>query len=262
MNYSQSVRLFTLGLIVSTSLPAMAHFPVWVSDSAYLNTGDSVEVLFGHGHPFEHYYEEIDPPASVHVILPGGQQVDISEAITDKEVVIDGESYPFWSVVYTPELAGDFIVAVNSALEFGRNNRAYQDYCKAFLNVERQDGWRNTSAQPVEFLPYTRPYGLLPGSAFTVQLLNEGEPVANTAVEIERFNPAPPHEDDIPDERHITHTVYTDANGMITHTLPESGWWMFAAYVPEIGEVEHEGETYSLNGTVGLSIYVDEDSGY
>lgn len=245
----------SFAFMASTVSLAFAHFPIWVSDKAYAQAGESIRVHFAHGHPFEHEYSNADQPESLVVVMPGGQISTPDEAFVSVDEESGDDTWNIWVAEFVPTLAGDHILAMNSTIEFGRNNRAYQDFCKVIVHVDREDGWRNSTDQPVEFVPFTRPYGLLPGSAFTLQLTYDGEPVADTVVEIERFNETAP--DSLPHERFITSRVVTDANGMLTHTLHEAGWWLFAAYVPEIGEVAHEGETYSLNGTVAFAVYVD-----
>lgn len=259
----QHAVTMSLMLITCAALGALraeAHFPMWMADNPMPNQGESVRLFFGVGHPFEQYFEDAHKPERVTAITPTGRRIDLSDQLTEaqKEFTDDGEpqSARIWEVDYTPEVSGDVIVAMDSPLlTFDSVNEAWHEFGKLILHVERQRGWQTRTGQALEFVPLTRPYGLEEGFVFRGRLMNGNQPVAGETVYLERYNPTVP--DPLPDETKITWEVVTDSHGIFTVTLPSDGWWLMAAEVRELDEIEHEGETYSYNATAVMTLHVD-----
>src|SRR5947209_944968 len=108
----------------------------------------------------------------------------------------------------------------------------------------------------LELVPLTRPYGLEPGLVFQAQLLVTGKPVPGALVEVERMNPEPPKEADLPPDEQITRKTKTDPNGVLTCTLPDAGWWVITA-VTDGGARDHEGKPRPVRRRATLWVNVD-----
>lgn len=244
--------LFVLGWIQISH----AHFPILKLDRVFTGVNQPVALLFAVGHPYEQEYENAAKPDKVTVVLPTGKTEEITANLTEDILNERKENPTIWKGVYTPDQKGDFILALDSHIEFGRRNRAYQQFLKTFIHVEFQDGWRQRSGQPVEIVPLTRPYGLEAGFVFSGQLLKGDQPLSGVQVDIEQLLEEVPDPASLPPEPYITRSVFTDPNGVFTHTLPHSGWWILAAEVDDIGSISHEGQTYTLNGLAAIWVYV------
>jgi cobalt/nickel transport protein len=106
-----------------------------------------------------------------------------------------------------------------------------------------------------EMIPLTRPYGLLPGMVFQAQAQFDKKPLAATLVEIERYNPTPPKT--LPPDEHVTRAAKTDPNGVVTCTLPDSGWWCLTAQ-RDGGKKAREGKDHPLRQRTTLWVFVDD----
>ncbi len=238
------------------AMPGMAHFPIFLHDAPFAQLGESIHLFFADGHPYEREWEDAPQPEKIFALLPSGKREDLTEQMVEKSVEIEDEEIVTWAVDYSPKQKGDTIFALNTQPYFGRGNQAYQEYSKVISHVDIQKGWDQSTNQPLEIVPYTRPYGLEEGFLFTGQLVQEGQPVPNIEIEIEQYLEEPPQE--LPPEPLITYVVKTDANGMFSFTLPRPGWWMLAGYVEDIGDIKNDNETYTLNGTAQIWVHVEE----
>jgi len=235
---------------------AFAHFPILIHDSPFAAMNQTVNLTFAIGHPFEQEYENAAKPESCTAILPSGKRIDLTNQLRKTVRQSGAGNHTVWKLAFQPTQKGDTVIALNTIPTFGRNQQAYQDFLKAVVHVERQDGWRERTGQPLEIVPLTRPYGLEEGMVFTAQLMKGNEPVAGAEVEIERFLPDPPK--DLPPEPMITRVVVTDPNGVFSCTFPDPGWWLCAAYMKDVGKIEKDGETYTQNGLAGIWIHIEK----
>lgn len=250
--------LFSITAVLATALNAAAHFPIMLHDSPWAGVNEPASFFFVYGHPYEHEWEDTESLSSVMVISPQGVKTDITDSVVAGAETLGGQEIKLQKWEYTPQQKGDHIVALESTPYISRSEVAYQDFVKITLHVERQDGWRNLTGQPVEIVPLTRPYGLEAGSVFTGQVLKNGEPVAGTEVEIERYLPEAPNINELPPDPLITRVVVTDPNGVFHTTLTAPGWWIVASYVEDAGTVDHEGNTLPMHGLGAIYIHVDE----
>ncbi len=237
---------------------AAAHFPVFHPAGAIVETEKPVSFAFWVGHPYEGDCDDADKPQMVFAVDPRGNETDLSGDLVAGETNCLGETKTSWSLAFTPDQKGNYIVALNSAPSISRNGEnLYQEYLKTVLHVERGGSWEQRSGQPLEIVPMTRPYGLLEGFTFTGRLLKGEEPVANQTVYIEHLEVPSPKPDEIPPEPFVTYEVNTDHQGYFSTTLPESGWWILASYVDDIGKIEHDGKTYNHNAMAGIWVHVE-----
>jgi uncharacterized GH25 family protein len=147
----------------------------------------------------------------------------------------------------------------------------FRDTVRVTLHVLTQKGWEVLGwpgrDQPggdnfFGLTPLTRPYGLLPGMVFQVQVwtIPERGPIVQSTfrsglVEIECYNAVPPKR--LPPDEHITRTVRTDPNGVATTTLTDAGWWALTA-VRAGANRTHNGKSYPVVERTTLWVFVDE----
>lgn len=125
------------------------------------------------------------------------------------------------------------------------------------LHVQAQKGW-DASVGDFELVPLTRPYGLLPGMVFQVEMSSArsaGKEMPYGLMEIERYNAEPPKK--LPPDEQITRTVRLDANGVATTTLSEAGWWCLTVARPQ-GTRMRDGKNYPLRQRSTFWVFVDE----
>lgn len=120
-----------------------------------------------------------------------------------------------------------------------------------------QEGWDRKTGQVIEIVPLIRPYGVEPGFVFVGQAFLEGKPLEGATVEIEKYWPKAPHEDDLPDEAMITRVAKTGPNGLIMYTLDEPGWWVIAVSA-EHGQMKRDGKSYPVEVRGLFWIHVEE----
>lgn len=250
-------RLLTAATMMLFSQIAMAHFPMWITKSPFVKAGEDVTFYFLVGHPYEVVYEDADQPSSVLTINSRGVKEKIT--VSESSVQYDGNAVRTFTVQFQPELKGSYLVTLDTKPSISRNgDTLYQEYIKTVLYVERGSGWEQRSGQPLEIVPLTRPFGLQAGFVFRGRLMNNDKPIANETVYIEHKLTTAPNAENLPPEPLITFEVVTDADGYFLATLPESGWWILASYVDDIGKIEHEGNTYQHNAMAGLWVHVEE----
>jgi uncharacterized GH25 family protein len=134
----------------------------------------------------------------------------------------------------------------------------FQDTVKVVLHVQAQKGWDGADKADFEFVPLTRPYGLLPGTVFQAQMNEQNakdapKPLAGSPIEIERYNETPPKS--LPQDEFITRVVKTDSNGVVTCNLPEAGWWCLTA-TREAGTKDHDGKMATVRERSTFWVYV------
>ena len=130
--------------------------------------------------------------------------------------------------------------------------------------AEKFDSKRQTISKHIQILTEC---GLLPGAAFRAQVLIPPEPgiggtelskpnrpLPGALVEIERFNAARPAK--LPPDEFRTLTARTDQGGVVTVSLPESGWWSITAQ-RDGGRREHKGKAYPVRQRATLWVWVD-----
>lgn len=239
-------------MVCYATAQVFAHFPILIHDAPLASEGQEVRVIFAVGHPYEQDYEDAEKPAELTAILPSGKKVSLLETL---QVGHSEKNVKAWSLTYKPTQKGDTLLALSTVPDISGNS-IYQEFIKTYIHVEQQDGWRNRSGQPLEFMPLTRPYGVEPGDVFTGRLMKGDEPVSGIEVYIEHFEEEVPEM--FPAEPFITKVVVTDPNGVFSCTLPSAGWWICAAYVDDVGKAQHEGKEYNLNALAGLWVNVSE----
>lgn len=253
-----SIRpLSGLLLLVWGSMPlAQAHFPILIHDAGLAATNGPVTVTYATGHPFELDFEPAARPERVRWLDRRGRATDVTASLAETLFRADTNAVA-WKFVFDPAI-DDLLVALDSEPSLdSRQKTLYREYVKLWLYRGRQESWQQRTGQPLEIVPLTRPYGLRPGTVFTGRLLRGNQPVADTEIYAERLNDLRPDTRSLPPEPLITFVVRTDGDGRFALTLSDPGWWVFGAYVDDLGSVAYQGESWRLEGFAGAWVRVE-----
>jgi cobalt/nickel transport protein len=220
------IAMFALTLAASTSF---AHYNMLLPDKAWANKGDKVTFTYQFGHPFEHELFDAPKPIALAVITPNGKtenlRVDKTLAPIKKDGA-DGKKVTAWQFTYAPAERGDYTFVLKTARIKHEEDKFVEDTVKVALHVQTQNGWEDASSpfpKSIDILPYTRPYGLLPGMVFRGQVVRPEKGAGAMMVEIEKYNPKPMKM--LPPDELITFKTKTDDNNFFVTTLPSPGWW-------------------------------------
>ena len=244
-----AVLLIAVGivLICATGI-SLAHFNTIIPDKMDVGRGTTVNFTYFWGHPYEHMVFHTEMPDALRVLTPDDNIVDIKP---EK----DGQRLKF---SYKPAQLGDHILYCDAAAYFVEEEELFwEDHVKQVIHVMAQSGWDRKTGQIIEIVPLIRPYGIEPGFVFVGQAFLEGEPLEGASVEIEKYWPKAPNEDDLPDETMITRVAKTGPNGLIMYTLDEPGWWVICVSA-EHGEMKHDGKSYPVEVRGLFWIHVEE----
>jgi cobalt/nickel transport protein len=241
-------------LVITLAHPCLAHFPILIHDADLGATNGPVTVVYATGHPFELEFEPAARPERVRWLDRRGRATDVTASLT--QTVFRAETNAVaWRFVLDPP-ADDLLVTLDSkASTDPRSKTVYREYVKLWLHRGRQEAWQQRTGQPLEIVPYTRPYGLRPGMIFLGRLMRGEQPVADTEVYYEQLSDRAPTV--LPPEPLITFVVRTDSDGRFALALGEPGWWVIGAYVDDLGPVSHQGETWRLDGFAGIWVRVE-----
>jgi cobalt/nickel transport protein len=250
--------LFLAEILVLSTGALHAHYSMLLPESSSARSGQPVTIVFQWGHPFEHQLGNAPAPKSLTVLSPSGKKIDLTTALREVAFLPARQSSGIraFRLRFTPEERGDFVFVLHgSPIWMEEDHAFFQDTVRVVLHVQAQKGWDASVGKGFEMIPLTRPYGLQPGMAFQARVLADGQAVAGTLVEVERYNPAPPTS--LPPDEHITRTAKTDPGGVVTVSLMESGWWSLTA-ARDGGKKEHDGKTYPVRERVTFWVFVND----
>lgn len=252
-------------LLLLLALPARAHYNILLPDKPSCKKGEEVTFTYLWGHPFEHQIFDAPKPVLVQITTPPEQGVCLlyTKNLEETTVPSGDKKATAYKFKFKPERRGDYIAEVNTPPIWLEEEKEYvKDKVTVVLHVQAQSGWDQMevldSDEVFQWLPLTRPYGLLPGMVFQAQAVQGKKPLARHLVEIERYNPTPPKE--LPDDEHITRTAKTGPNGVVTTTLPEAGWWGLTTS-RDAGTKERDGKKYPLKERITYWVHVDAKAG-
>ena len=245
---------------------AFGHFNTLWPDSpnGYALPGQKVVWQYFWGHPYEMILFDAQRP-NVYAVTPSGARQPVAVEPARMKDPATGKLRAAYGLTYTPEEIGDtWIVLEAPPYVIEEEGEAVQDYVKQCVHVMAQNGWDARLGLPIELVPLSRPYGLEPGFAVTVRAYLNGQPLAGAACEIEKFNGFAVTEEMLPKDQFgnedvpmITRAARTDANGYLTYTLDEPGWWIIAV-MGDGGSVKVEGKAYPRVLRGCLWVHVDE----
>ena len=164
-------------------------------------------------------------------------------------------------------------------LEWRKNNNAleqdavekYSKHVKTIFQVGDQltGDWQTQLNYPLEFIPLSNPYDLHPGHQLQLELLWQGQPLANQLVYV--GSPAHSHDsehghsheagtdhdhshDEGEDHHHALKQLRTDAQGMLTLNITDKGiWYLRTIYLTQSEEagLTHESNWATLSFEIG-----------
>lgn len=228
-----------------------AHYPILIGNSSPViaKIRDVISLTYGRGHLYNPKWEEAPVPDSIKAYTFDG----IIENLTDKAHK-DGLTMKLDYPVYH---AGDTWIVFHFPLEWSAHDMGWTETTvRTIIHLGLSKGWEEPLGIPLEIVPLTRPYGILPGDAFRVQLLHEGKPLSGAAIYAEKYF-MPPLKTKHPSDVIITRTVHTDSIGTATVTLNSPGWWiLFTAY--EKGDLSKDDKEGPVLIQDALWVYVEK----
>ena len=274
-------------LVLASGPAARAHYHMLIPDRHSVKAGDKVTFIYQFGHPFEHQLFDAEAPARATVFAPDGKTTDVLGSL--EKVTVPGEGdkrVSAYRFTFTPPGRGDYVFLFDSPpVWMEEEKRFVQDRTKVVLHVEAQRGWwreavpndgrpKALAHQETEIVPLTRPYGILRGSVFRVEVTGLREwmrrvengvaidvelPLHRCLVEAERYNPAPPK--NTPVDELITFTARTDAAGTAAFTLGglQPAWWCITANKDAGLERERDGKKYPVRQRATFWVHVGPD---
>jgi cobalt/nickel transport protein len=243
-----------------------AHYNVLLPDTPYAKKGEKVGFVYQWGHPFEHEMFDAPPPERLTLLTPEGKKRELVKTLEKIEVAgADKKNVNAYRFTFTPEQRGDHTFLLTTPPIFLKESAEFvQDVVKVVLHVTTQKGWDADPGRQFKIIPVTRPYGLWPGMVFQAQVLLDripfevsetAPPLKHAVIEFERYNPAPPKE--LPPDELVTFKTKTDAQGILTVSFPDPGWWCVTAQ-RDAGLRDQGGAQYPLRQRVTLWVHVDE----
>ncbi len=181
-----------------------AHFNMLLPQKASAKKGEALTLTYQWGHPFEHQLFDAPHPQSLIVLAPDGKKTAFTDKLAKTTRPAGAKEVTAYQLRFTPRQRGDYVFVLQTpAIWMEEDGEFLQDTVKVVLHVQVQKGWDARSREELEFVPLTRPYGLRPGMVFQTRIVaGSVMPLADSLVEVERYNAAPPKE--LPPDEHIT----------------------------------------------------------
>jgi cobalt/nickel transport protein len=226
----------TMACLLGMATSGFAHFGTLVPSDDIISQTDNkklgLEIKFLH--PMEGHYMEMEKPKQFGV-LHGGAKTDLLStlAATKGKSPEQDKEFTSWKTEYQIKRPGDYTFYVEPTPYWEPAEDVFIiHYTKVCVNaLGLEEGWDEPVGLETEIIPLTRPYGFWTGNLFTGKVLVNGQPAANTEVEVEYLNEASGKSGMIhpPSDPYVTQVVKTDANGNFSYAMPKAGWWGFAA---------------------------------
>jgi len=255
MKYLSPIIVLVMPGVMSNTV--QAHYSMLFPQVASVRRGQEVTILFQWGHPFEHQLGNATAPQRLTAWSPSGKRADLTKTL--EEVTVpgpEGKKVRAFQCRFMPEERGDFVFILHgSPIWMEEDHEFFVDTVQVVLHVQVQKGWDASLGKGLEMTPLTRPYGLQPGMVFQARILADGQALAGTTVEVERYNVTPPAS--LPPDEHITRTAKTDPSGVVTVSLMEPGWSGLTA-TRTLGKKERDGKSFPIRERVTLWVLVDD----
>jgi cobalt/nickel transport protein len=230
---------------------AWAHFEVLYAVKTEFESGNEVKISSFFTHPYAGepiLKRGLDEEGKILGIkevffVHKGKKTDLSSSVKTvswsakankadgSQIVLSGNNF---------KSAGDYGVVIVPHPYWEKEEGLYiQQITKLFINKGGFDtDWQNRIAEGhTEIIPLNNPYNVTVGQVFRAKVVdNEGNPAANTVVEIELLNYPVNQAKYIYGGKPFTtndkkgaNTVVTDANGVFAFVPQVAGYWGFAA---------------------------------
>ena len=234
------MKILLSTLVCVTSV--FAHFQTVMTDKSIIEQGDSpkIAIQYEFTHPFEQQRMNMEKPKDAGVFSEG-KKISLLNTLhsVEKDKLVSWKSefsikepavYQFYvdPVPYFEPAEGKFI------------RHQTKTIVDAFGSGE---GWDKPIGLKAEIIPLSRPYSLYVGNLFSGQVLYKNKPAANVEVEIEYYNTKGLK---APKDMYVTHVVKTDTNGIFHVSLPQEGWWGFAALMEDDETIQKDNKAYPV----------------
>ena len=218
-------------LVATTNSPAGAQVHMVLVEKPSVKVGETVTITYVLGKPFVGQRDDAEKPVQATAYGPlASSSIDLLPSLEKVKIPAGEKKFVTgYRCSFAPKERGDYTLIFESApLWMKDQQRFFQDAIRVNLHVQAETGWagRTQDGIPFAFLPLTRPYGLRAQTAFQAKLDN-AKPERWHYVNLEKYNAEPPKE--LPDVEFITMRVRSDDHGVVTCTLPETGWWVLSA---------------------------------
>ncbi len=220
-------KLLTGFTIALSSISAMAHFQVLLSENDYCENPAELKLKLIFTHPMEGGpLMDMAEPKQFFVISEG-KRIDLLKSLKTEKI----KNSATYSSVFKADKPGDLIFGVEPAPYWEpAENKYIIHYTKYIVGVMGgEEAWDSSVGFPVEIEPLVRPYGLYAGNVFRGIVKKDGKPVPFAEIEVEYYNQGGKLK--APTEAHITQVIKADASGVFSYGIPKAGFWSFAALV-------------------------------
>lgn len=237
------ISVFLVIFTLTGVLPAQAHFQYLLPSRDIVTEQGGRQIALGliFGHPFRGELMDMNRPEKFGVFVNGEKKSLLSRL---KKNVVNGHST--FNTRYRFKRPGDHIFYVQPEAYWEPAEECFiVHYTKVVVNAfGKESGWGKEVGLKTEIVPLTRPYGLWTGNTFRGRVLRYGEPVPGAEIEVEYLNKNKTVEAPLP--AYETQVIKADENGVFSYTIPETGWWAFAALGEGRRKMKHNGKKYPV----------------
>ena len=206
--------------------PVSAHFGMLIPSDNMVMPEDSriISLNLSFSHPFERVGMELEKPAKFYV-QKSGIKHDLGDLLRP-ETIMKNRAYKCDYAIKRPGIY-NFVMEPKPYWEPAEDCFIIH-YTKTVVTAFGDDeGWDEELGLKTEIVPLSKPFALYRGNLFQGIVKIDGNAIPYAEVEVEFYN----ENDDIkaPTAYMITQTIKADGNGVFSFSVPESGWWGFAA---------------------------------
>lgn len=244
--------LFAVIITAFLSVPSShAHFGMVIPSASVVSADDTRDILLdlSFTHPFEQTGMPLVKPRHFSVIF-GDQSTSLLSRLKETRTL----NHKAWQASYRVKRPGTY--------HFFMEPKPYWEpaedcfiihYTKTVISAFGDDeGWDAELGLKTEIVPVSKPFALYTHNLFQGIVKLNGKAVPYATVEVEFYNPG--KNAVAPNELMITQTIKADQNGLFSYTVPQSGWWGFAALNPANYSMVHQGEKKDVE--LGAVIWV------
>lgn len=234
------MKLFYVSLLCASSL--FAHFQTILVDKSVVEQGGSskISIQYEFTHPFEQELMNMEKPKDAGVFLEGKKT-----SLLPTLQMVEKNKQKTWKSEFTFKEPGVYQFYVDPVPYFEPSEEKFiRHQTKTIVDAFGSgEGWDKPIGLKAEIIPLSRPYSLYAGNLFSGQVLYKGKPVPNVEIEIEYYNTKGLK---APNDMYITQVIKADKNGLFYVSLPQEGWWGFAALMEDDEKIKKEGKSYPV----------------
>lgn len=184
-------------------------------------------------------------------VVHQGQRGDLRDRLQSRTL----QGQPTFTLEYRLQTPGDYVFAFEPVPYWEAAEKKWIiHHTKVVVNfMGEEGGWERPVGLPVEIQPLTRPYGLWTGNCFRGIVLHQGRPVPFARIEVEYWNEG--KQVVPPNDAFITQVIKADGEGVFCYSIPQAGWWGFAALL-EGGEKRPGPDGQPADVELGALIWV------